>query len=94
MKFSNVQFSHGTLHPRHLLQRSVEYLEFFGNEDLLEDVKAVLEKGEEYSPELFAEMSFVWEDIYDYFNEQAADGYYFGCTEGDGSDIGWWRLSE
>jgi hypothetical protein len=33
-------------------------------------------------------------DMMDALNELAPDGYYFGAHEGDGSDFGFWPLSE
>lgn len=33
----------------------------------------------------------LWEQVTDYFNEVAPDGYMFGNQEGDGALIGWWR---
>jgi len=33
-------------------------------------------------------------DMMDALNELAPDGYYFGAHEGDGSDFGFWHLSE
>lgn len=32
----------------------------------------------------------VWEALYDALNDCAPDGWYFGNTEGDGSDYGFW----
>jgi hypothetical protein len=34
----------------------------------------------------------VWEALYDALNDCAPDGMYFGNTEGDGSDYGFWAL--
>jgi hypothetical protein len=30
-------------------------------------------------------------EVFDTLNEIAPEGFYFGSTEGDGSDFGWWR---
>lgn len=40
-----------------------------------------------------AEMaSYLWDDVvFTKFNEIAPRGYYFGCAEGDGSCIGFWK---
>ena len=34
----------------------------------------------------------VWEALYDALNDCAPDGWYFGNTEGDGSDYGFWAI--
>lgn len=34
------------------------------------------------------------EDLWDVLNMYAPEGYYFGCTEGDGSDFGYWKFEE
>lgn len=34
------------------------------------------------------------EELFDILNHYAPDGYYFGSIEGDGSDFGFWNLSE
>ncbi len=31
------------------------------------------------------------EELFDILNMYAPDGYYFGTTEGDGSDFGYWK---
>ena len=36
------------------------------------------------------EMWFFNETLWDIMESYAPDGYYFGCTEGDGSDYGYW----
>jgi hypothetical protein len=39
--------------------------------------------------------SYVWnEDVYNYFNNIAPSGYYFGSSEGDGACIGWFKIEE
>lgn len=41
------------------------------------------------------EASYIWnEDIFNYFNNIAPNKYYFGCTEGDGACIGWFKCEE
>jgi hypothetical protein len=42
-----------------------------------------------------------WDDLTDYCVElmdvlelYAPEGYYFGCTEGDSSDFGYWKIEE
>ncbi len=37
---------------------------------------------------------FLNEELFDVLNSYAPDGYYFGSTEGDGSDFGFWEVQE
>jgi hypothetical protein len=37
---------------------------------------------------------FLNEELWDVLNNYAPEGYYFGCTEGDGSDFGYWKIEE
>jgi hypothetical protein len=82
----NVQFSHATLNPSHLLEISIPYLRQFENDELLKRV--------EYTLSNYTVMDFqiaeLWEEVFEYLDTHSAVGYYFGATEGDGSDIGWW----
>lgn len=32
------------------------------------------------------------EDLFNVLNSYAPEGYYFGSTEGDGSDFGYWQI--
>jgi hypothetical protein len=38
--------------------------------------------------------SYLLEDLFNILNDVAPAGYYFGAHEGDGSDFGFWPLSE
>lgn len=39
--------------------------------------------------------SYIWhEDIFNFFNNIAPNKYYFGCTEGDGACIGFFKYNE
>ena len=39
--------------------------------------------------------SYLWnEDLYNFFNSIAPEGYYFGSSEGDGACIGWFKFEE
>jgi hypothetical protein len=39
--------------------------------------------------------SYVWnESVYNYFNDIAPKGYYFGASEGDGACLGWFKCDE
>ena len=35
---------------------------------------------------------FLNEQLWDVVDSYAPDGYYFGCTEGDSSDYGYWEV--
>lgn len=38
------------------------------------------------------EAGYIWnEDIFNYFNSIAPNGYYFGSSEGDGACMGWFK---
>lgn len=39
-------------------------------------------------------MYFLNETLWDVLNSYAPEGYYFGSTDGDGSDYGFWKLTE
>lgn len=90
MKLANVQFSHGTLNPSHLLEISIPFLKHFGNVELLQRVEYMLSN---HATMVF-QVGDLWVEVSDYLDTESADGYYFGCTEGDGSDIGWWKCPD
>ena len=48
----------------------------------------------EISREKESEAHMIWEEVCNYFDSLAPNGYYFGSTEGNGSEIGWWKLEE
>lgn len=50
--------------------------------------EAEVNEHSEYSP------YYVWEDVTDYFNNIAPNGYYFGSSAGDGACIGWFQNEE
>ena len=87
-KLAGKQFSHGTLNPTHLLEASLEYLT---NEDILQEIRAELAKPK--STDQFFVLSTLWEEVVlDELIKMAPLNHYFGPTEGDGSDIGWWPI--
>lgn len=89
-KLSGKQFSHGTLNPTHLLEASLEYLT---REDILQEVRAELAKPK--STDHFFVLSALWEEVVlDELIKMAPLNHYFGPTEGDGSDIGWWPIAK
>lgn len=48
----------------------------------------------EISEENYEKAGWLWEDIFDYFNNISPKGYYFSSHEGDGSCFGWWKYEE
>lgn len=88
MVTKNQQFSHGTLNPNHLLEIALPYVE---SEPLLAplagDIRDCL-RAEGDAMELWDEV------VRPYLEGLAPEGCAFGCTEGDGSDLGWWEVPE
>lgn len=56
----------------------------------------------QYAPSVVTDPSAgEWDDTHDFLIDvmdalelYAPEGYYFGCTEGDGSDFGYWKFEE
>lgn len=84
----------------------IEYMKFDLDEDLKRQIKKFKamsriiwqweydipqEKYEKYRDLFETNCYYLWEDIFDFFNEVCPEGYYFGSTEGDGADFGFWR---
>jgi hypothetical protein len=45
--------------------------------------------------ETMEQAEYLWnEDIFNYFNNISPNKYYFGCSEGDGACIGWFKYDE
>lgn len=77
------QFSHGTLNAQHLLEEAMRYV----SDALHTQIEQVLQRNDD------DEMSTFWhEEVHPALSEMSPEGYYFGSTEGDGSDIGWWPI--
>jgi len=72
------------------------------NPDFKDSLDYILSKPEEHvnyynsdHPDLPGTAMWLWvEDIFQYFNDIAPKGYYFGNTEGDGACFGWFREEE
>ncbi len=80
-EFINVSLSEGTL---------IE-------EDIFKSVKLLLPK--EIQNDFLncidrEEKCYIMENIFDYLNEIAPEGCYFGAHEGNGSDFGFWEIPE
>jgi hypothetical protein len=77
----NVSLSHATLKTEDIF----EAVKFLLPENLVND----FESGNEEEKEIILN-----EDIFDYLNNISPIGCYFGSTEGDGSDFGFWENEE
>lgn len=82
MELYNRQFSRGTLNPTHLLEAATTYV----SNDMHHAINKVLGDSEQ------EQMVFWVEEVYPALSELSPEGYYFGNTDGDGSDIGWWKI--
>jgi hypothetical protein len=88
MRFANKQFSTATLNPEHLLECALDYID---DATAVAEIKKVLAdpQNNEWSA------SEHWNEVVFNILEQKSEyGYYFGSTEGNGSDIGWWPLQD
>lgn len=85
--------SHGTLRSWDLLNSFLSPLEeLSGNEPLQREVRAMLVFGEDevqYGNK-GEEASELLNEVFDELEAVAPDGYYFGNTDGDSSDFGFW----
>ena len=54
--------------------------------DTLAHLEAFLE------PHNVDEVSWLMHDLFDSLDANSPDGYYFGASEGDGSDYGFWEV--
>jgi len=100
--------SHGTLLPIDLLNAFVSHLLMvadatvdIGSLKLADEVRTHLQalrdtvaNGNEPSTSQNATSSELINDLIAELNAFAPDGIYFGAHEGDGSDFGWWAISE
>lgn len=97
-EFKNTSISVGTLKPDHLLENFFSFIEDlfpqkaadFKEEFNIKDTYS----WEEYYKNSRVEAEAFLETIYDFLNEVAPEGYYFGCHPGNGSDIGFWEEVE
>jgi hypothetical protein len=93
MKIQAGTISHGTLRTVDLLSSFAAELERIGHEDdsdLIAEARAAVERiGVESIHETESDSDLVSE-LQDRLNDRAPAGLYFGNTEGDGSDFGFW----
>ena len=85
-QFTNVQFSHATLNPFHLLEAALPYVKQYDETNTLTDqIQGCLD--------IEGDALELWhEQVTPFLESLGAEDTYFGCTEGDGSDIGWWII--
>jgi hypothetical protein len=79
--------STGTLNPEHLIPVFEKELERV-NPDLYRITKALAEANYEGGPIEYCN------ELFEALQLAAPTGFYFGSSDGDGADIGWWRTEE
>jgi len=87
---------HATLNQKHLvpafldaLTNTAEYAQLIVNNH--PSTKSLDEDDPWWESE---DCSYFMEELFELMDSFAPDGYHFGCTEGDGSDFGYWKLPE
>lgn len=101
--------STATLNPHHLLATAYDLMSDFNlrtplKKEILEAYGYVNERplnnslvdAVYYGRELEVDdemVSYLWEDVCNYFDDIAPSGYSFRSAEGNGSDIGWFKGS-
>jgi len=85
----NQTFSSDTLNPLHLIKYAIPYIDPVNEKKLLQDMKiAVFSEIDEEAAEL-------WNgEVIPYLDSIAPPNTYFGSTEGNGSELGWWKYEE
>lgn len=102
--------SDGTLNLEHLLPKAHDLLRDYNiNPSLRKEIRKLFvvrgwENGDDMWTHVYhgrvrikddEQASYLWnEDVYNYFNNIAPNGYYFGSLEGDGACIGWFKYHE
>lgn len=87
--------SWGTLRTQDLLRRfasELEEIKPFGEHGLLNEARTCADDLEAGRP--CADAQEVLSEVMDVLNSAAPDGMYFGATEGDGSDYGFWSTND
>ena len=97
----NASVSHGTLNTAHLvntflgvIRGTVEYEQFSMDSANNQDLKVIFDPTASDDDERWENeylQYFLNEVLFDILNSYSPDGYYFGSTEGDGSDFGYWQ---
>ena len=84
--------SHGTMRPQDLIPAFLSAIQEVAPDQYAQLMlhlpsEAPLDEDVWWNSE---EASYLLEDLFDCLNDQAPPYVYFGCTEGDGSDYGYW----
>lgn len=101
-KGNGLVFSEGTLNVAELLCESYTFLKTFNmSKQLRNGISFMFNKEPTSGNYFFGKVTlkvdeyeaseYLNESVFDYFNEVAPKGFYFGTLEGDGSCFGWWK---
>lgn len=81
---------HGTMKTEDLIPAFTGVLKEFDVEKIFTDLIKECENFRALEPEEQDEL--LYNDLWNAMIHLEPEGYYFGCTEGDGSDYGYWPL--
>ena len=85
----NHSFSNDTLNPLHLIEYAIPYIDPINKKKLLIEMKiAMFNEDHEEASELWNE------EVIPYLDSISPPNTYFGSTEGNGSELGWWKYEE
>lgn len=85
----NESFSNGTLNPMDLIEIAKQYIDPVNEKKLLKDIEITI------FSEIDEDAADLWsQDIVPYLDSIAPPNTYFGATEGNGSELGWWEYNE
>lgn len=95
----NASVSHATMQPKDLVLRFETVLECAGvdlsnNWDRPAIVAAFLDNPDHVSDKGLEQVDYYVEALFDALNDVAPEGCYFGASEDDGSDYGFWQVQE
>lgn len=85
--------SWGTLRNQDLLGKFARELEWLTNATRTDAETKLIADADSVDPDT-EEASEIVNELFDALNEHAPDGCYFGSTEGDGSDFGFWPIND
>jgi len=102
LRVEGLGFSRATLNPIHLIERALTVVDGWGISEeqpmLVEEANKILEEDRREEDDkridddvFHTRVGHIWDDLRGWMERIAPRGYYFGSTEGDGSDIGWWK---
>ena len=87
-EYKNVSLSEGTMREQDLIPCFVDFLKEHNHPGVKEIDCLAIEYYTDESSDLLNE------DLFNWLNEIAPDGCYFGSHPGDGSDYGFWECEE